>query len=72
VTAIIFTTAMNAPYEALVQAGVLAGLEGVAALKPAKLVVVHRLRTAHRAAVDARNHKRQKPLDLESRGLHLR
>ncbi len=53
-TATVFTTPMNEPFEAAVQADVLRVLEQVARLRPAKLVVAHQFRTAHRDAIDAR------------------
>ncbi|ATB36276.1 hypothetical protein CYFUS_001690 [Cystobacter fuscus] len=50
----VFTTAMNEPHEALVQADVLRGLDEIVKLKPASLVVAHQLRTDVRTAVEAR------------------
>lgn len=46
------TTEMNEPHEALVQADVLRGLDHIARLGPASLVVAHRLRTRLRTAVE--------------------
>ncbi|AKQ69304.1 hypothetical protein A176_006216 [Myxococcus hansupus] len=53
-TATVFTTPMNEPFEAIVQADVLSLLEQAARLRPVKLVMAHQFRTAHRDALDAR------------------
>ncbi|WP_163994749.1 TIGR02996 domain-containing protein [Pyxidicoccus caerfyrddinensis] len=53
----VFTTSMNEPHEALVQGDVLRGLDQIARLEPASLVVAHQLRTGHRKAVEQRARK---------------
>ncbi|NMO15764.1 TIGR02996 domain-containing protein [Pyxidicoccus fallax] len=50
----VFTTEIHERYEELVQADVLRGLDHVAKLQPASLVVAHQLRTGLREAVEQR------------------